>query len=816
MERGIFHYIIKNTLPQQFVIFALILGTLPIYYVTLDLPKQIINKVISAAPEVFPAPLSFLGISYGMFSQMQLLIVLCGLFLGFVSINGVLKYVLNVYKGLLGEKTLHRLRGELFSKILRFPRAHFKSLSHSELVSIISAEVEPLGGFIGDALSQPLYQGGLLATAISFIFIQDPMMGFAVIALYPIQIAIVPRLQKKVNELGRQRIHEVRNLSEGVTEAVNMVQEIQLSDAFDIECNRFGKKLDRILNIRREIYLKKFFIKFLNNFIAQLTPLFLFAIGGTLVLRGEFSLGGLVSILAAYKDMSPPWRELIDFYQLQQDARIKYEQIVVRFTSSKPAPSNHRTNALTPWSAADPFVVAENLSVGEDGRQLLKNLSLQMNQGDHIAVIGPNGSGKGLLSQVVAGLVEPDEGVVLLKGVALSKMGSSEKAALISYVGNEPAFINGSVLENLTFGMNEERSATVQGAVFGSVRAVCLDGDLGELGLRMVVPPGYDPGIEKRILKARFKAWERYAEFSGNPLVEPLHLKSYNTHATIGENIAFGRIQGAVFDDRKLLENRQFRRAIERTGLEQPLTDIGYDAALIAVQLDDQVDRKNDLIANLNVALDDLPRSRSIVASCPRENIKSLARRHRKFLLALSLNIISGQQEGVTISASVKQRILAARDIFVSELSRSTKAGFTLYDWEKYHPSLSIRENILFGKIIQKNVQAERALDGLLKKVVVKCGLTEDLKSVGLKFRIGNNGALLSHGQKQKLALARGLLAEKEILLINDAISDFGKSVRSNLIRNVIDYRKNKSLFWVLRYPGDSALFPKVITVRTP
>ena len=72
---------------------------------------------------------------------------------------------------------------------------------------MITAEVEPLGGFIGDAFAVPALQGGLLLTAIFYIFSQDLIMGVASILLYPIQGYIIPRLQKRVNMLGKALFH---------------------------------------------------------------------------------------------------------------------------------------------------------------------------------------------------------------------------------------------------------------------------------------------------------------------------------------------------------------------------------------------------------------------------------------------------------------------------------------------------------------------------------------------------------------------------------------------------------------------------------
>ena len=81
---------------------------------------------------------------------------------------------------------------------------------------MITAEVEPLGGFIGAAFADPMFQGGQLLIILSFIMIQDPILGLAAIALYPLQIYLIPRLQRAVNQLGKQRVQNVRRSSLGI------------------------------------------------------------------------------------------------------------------------------------------------------------------------------------------------------------------------------------------------------------------------------------------------------------------------------------------------------------------------------------------------------------------------------------------------------------------------------------------------------------------------------------------------------------------------------------------------------------------------
>ena len=104
-----------------------------------------------------------------------------------------------------------------------------------------------------------------------------------------------------------------------------------------------------IYDIRFEIFQRKFFIKFLNNFINQLTPFFFYSIGGYLVIKGSISFGLLVAVLAAYKDLAGPWKELLDDTD-EGGYPIKYEQVIEQFDLPElmPAPDRHRCRSRIP------------------------------------------------------------------------------------------------------------------------------------------------------------------------------------------------------------------------------------------------------------------------------------------------------------------------------------------------------------------------------------------------------------------------------------------------------------------------------------
>src|SRR6266446_8670799 len=123
------------------------------------------------------------------------------------------------------------------------------------------------------------------------MFMQDALLCIAAMALYPVQGYIIPKLQAKVNQLSKRRVRTVRQVADRVQESAAGIVEIHANDTVKLRLTDFANVLGTIYDIRFEVYKRKFFIKFLNNFLGQLTPLFFFSIGGYLVIRGELSLG---------------------------------------------------------------------------------------------------------------------------------------------------------------------------------------------------------------------------------------------------------------------------------------------------------------------------------------------------------------------------------------------------------------------------------------------------------------------------------------------------------------------------------------------
>ena len=252
---------------------------------------------------------------------------------------------------------------------------------------------------------------------LGFLFAQNPFMAAAAVALYPIQLYIIPKLQMKVNLLGKDRVRRVRALSDKIGETVQGVEEVHVHDTSTKERAEFSYQLGGIFDVRYKIYRQKFFIKFFNNFIQQLGPFFFYSIGGYLVINGQLEVGTLMAAIAAHKDLASPWKELLGYYQKQADSKIKYDQVISQFEPVDMIDESIQSTESESSKKFEGELSATNIVLHDDqDAAVVDGANIKFNLSESVALIGSPGSGREDLSMLLANLLQPSSGSINIGG----------------------------------------------------------------------------------------------------------------------------------------------------------------------------------------------------------------------------------------------------------------------------------------------------------------------------------------------------------------------------------------------------------------
>jgi putative ABC transport system ATP-binding protein len=853
LEPSIYRFIIRHSLRQQIVLLALTLASFPFLYYSLELPKIITNKAIRknyVTQTVLGHPLD----------QISYLLLLCLAFLLLVFINGAFKYYINTYKGRLGERMLRRFRYQLFQRMLLFPLSYFHRNSSAQIIPMITAECESLGGFVGDAVALPAFQGGTLLTNIFFMFMQDPVLGFAAVALYPVQGYVIPKLQRKVNQLGRLRVRTIRQVADRVHESSSGIADILANDAAKLQLTGFAHLLGTIYDIRFEIYQRKFFVKFLNNFIGQLTPFFFFSIGGYLVIRGELSVGALLAVLIAYKDLASPWKELLDFYQSFQDSRIKYEQIVEQF--APPGISDTRLQLDEPEIVPhlDGELVVSNVSLVEDDRsRILDAVSFSMPHDRQIAVIGQGGSGKNELALMLARLILPSSGRITIGGMDIAGLPSAVIGRRIGYVGPTPYLFAGTLRDNLLFGLRhlptrpaeyepsvakrrarQLTEAAKAGNIDLDLHADWIDytsagvsdrqalscritevlarldceSDIYGLGLRWRLDPDIEPDSASRLLDARQALARRLAQDGTSHLVETYDVERFNRNASVAENLLFGTPIGPAFDFNALADNNYVLQVLAKVGLVEDLIQAGREVAATMVELFADLPSDHAFFEQYSfIDANELPEFAAILDRAEKGGTVALSTPDRTKLLSLPFKLVAARHRLDVIDEAMQSRLLEARRVFRTDLPPAGRAQIEFFDADRYNAAASVQDNILFGKIAYGEADASVRVPAALADVIEELGLRQTIIEIGLDYNVGPGGSRLSLAQRQLVGIARAILKRPDLLVLNEATSALDGYAQASVTKGLKEEFGGRCIIWVLHRASLARNFDYVLVL---
>lgn len=854
MDCSIYRYILRHSLRGQILVVLLTLASLPLTYYALDVPKQIINKGIEGEG----TPETVFGYAV---TQIEYLLLLCFLFLGLVVLNGGFKFVINVYKGVLGERLLRRLRYELYNRVLRFPLPRFKWMSQGEIIAMTTAETEPLAAFIGDAIAEPALQGGVLLTYLFFIFNQDPFLGAAAVALYPIQIVVVPRLQRRVNALSRDRVRAVRGLADRVGEGVSGISEIRAHGTARYELADVASRLGRIFDIRFEIYKRKYFIKFLNSFLASVTPFFFYSAGGYFVIVGELSIGALVAVLAAYKDLNPPWKELLKYYQVKEDMQVKYGQIVEQFS----LPDLHDAALLEAEPAKDARldgpIALNRVTLSEDGViKTVDGVTVTLAANENVAILGPGGSGKNDLGELLARLVLPTGGHIRIGELDLAAIPAATLGRHMGYVGQGAYLFAATVFDNLAYSLKQRpvaasgpdsgdaaraaahrrRTAAEAGNITDDIgdrwvdyelagvqdvqglrermlavlHAVGLAGDVYQMGLRTRVDPAEQPDLADRLVEARLKLRARLEEQGVTDLVEPFDEARFNGNASVAENLLFGTPLDDSVAVANLAANADVVRILKAAHVYDELVEIGRKLAMTMVELFAGLPPEHEFFEQFSfIGADDLPDYRALLARVGDHPVHNINASDQRRLLSLAFKLVPARHRLGLIDDEMQQLILDARHRIARELPESCRKSIAFFDSRRYNPAATLEDNIMFGKVVHGAAQARERVGHLIDEVLDELDLRQQVVQAGLDYEVGIAGGRLSPTQRQKIAIARALLKRPDILILNEATSGMDPADDRRLREAVLDWMDGKRVIWILGREEAAESFERVLVM---
>ncbi|MBX2839734.1 MAG: cyclic nucleotide-binding domain-containing protein, partial [Gammaproteobacteria bacterium] len=626
-------------------------------------------------------------------------------------------------------------------------------------------------------------------------------------------------LQRQINLLNKGRIEEVRKFATDIGETAAGVSDIRTNGGSRYRMSLFSDRLGKLYDIRFEIYQKKFFMKFLNNFINQLTPFFFYSVGGYLAITGHITVGALVAALAAFKDMSSPWKELLAYYNTTQDVALRWEQVTKRFASNSLVDDHLYEGVPDESISLKGDIDINGVTVrDDDGRAVLEDISLTIPQGARVAVKTDNEAVALAFADLLTREVIPQHGSVNIAGHDLNTIHQVTLANSIGYAHSNPHILQGTLGENLLmpfknkpieempdgenlaqFHTNAMKSGNstdpfdvdwVDPAVAGLqtsdeirdwwfqlVEAMGIDDFMVRRALRSSLESAGHQKLADAIVRLRPEIASRIKQAGLDGVVYGFHPDKFNPVTPLGSNLLYA-VPSRMLTQLSLSRDKNVLRIIHEQGITDDMMQVSVMLMenLIATFGDDGTD--HPLFRRLNLDEELYQRLSAIVKKRREVGDAGLSDEESALILTVPF-AFSAEQIGPAFSDDFKQRVLDIRKTNADQLVKELDSLFETIDPDKYMDVMTIMDNALFGRISGMAGAQAKSIEDIIVDVISENGLRRLVAESIHDLVTSSGGDNLPTIFKERVAFSRAGIKKPNILILSNSLASHDSETRA-------------------------------------
>jgi len=283
LPRTIMGYVMRCSGRHQIVLAILAAGVFGLSSVPLELQRRVVDDAVKSGAT-------------------RTILWLAAAYAGVALLEQSLKLALNIYRSWVSEDAVRSLRKTLLAV------GHSDSAETGTHAAMVVAEAEPIGGFVGMAISEPLLQAGILVNVIGYMAFLEPWTLVLSAGFLLPQLLFVPPLQHAINRRAGKRIRTIRRVGGDIVETGVPEEE----------------RIERVFRLNMSIYRIKFSMNLGMNFMHYLAAAVALGVGGVLAVEHRIDVGTVVAVVSGLGKLNDPWGDLVNWGRELSVDSVKY------------------------------------------------------------------------------------------------------------------------------------------------------------------------------------------------------------------------------------------------------------------------------------------------------------------------------------------------------------------------------------------------------------------------------------------------------------------------------------------------------------
>ena len=386
----------------------------------------------------------------------------------------------------VGQRLTARIRDDLFEHALSLSLRFHDRMPVGKLLTRLTSDVDALAEVFGSGAVGVLNDlVSLLVLASTMLFIEWRLGLLLLFTQVPVTLAVL-WLQRRYRKANYRVREELSQLNADFQENLQGLEVVQMYGRETVNSARF---LRTGMHYRSAVNGTIFFDSSISAFlewVALAAIALVLALGGLMVTNGAMGLGTLTTFILASQRLFDPLRQLAERFTQIQGGLTAVERIGELM--EEPLEIAEAKGVLPHVSGGGGEVIFENVSFAyRPDDPILRNLSFRIAPGEHVALVGPTGSGKSTIIRLLCRLYEPQQGRILLDGRDIRTIPMADLRRELGVVLQDTFLFSGNVADNLRLNASVSDRELAQ---------VCAELGLNELLAKL--PNGLETELRER------------------------------------------------------------------------------------------------------------------------------------------------------------------------------------------------------------------------------------------------------------------------------------------------------------------------------
>ncbi|MED4908820.1 ABC transporter ATP-binding protein [Brevibacillus centrosporus] len=423
--------------------------------------------------------------------------LMLGAFLLFTVVRAPVEYIRQYYAQWVSSRILFDIRNQLFSHLQRLSMRYYNNTKTGEIISRVINDVESTKTFVETGLMNLWLDLITIVLTLGIMFYMDLGLTIVAIIVFPLYSISVKYFYKRLRQLTRERSAALAHLQGHLYERVNGMSLIRSFALEEHESKQFSKENDHFLKkaLAHTRWNANTFA--VVNTVTDIAPLLVIAYAGYQVVGGSMSVGTLVAFYAYLDRLYTPLRRLVNSSTVLTQAVASMDRMFEFLDEDydivdRPGARNLPVDPVTKRIRGE--VRFENVSFRyrEEGPLVLENITLTIEPGETVALVGMSGGGKSSMISLLPRFWDVTEGRILVDGMDVRDVKLSSLRNHIGMVQQDNILFSESARANILMGKPDASHEEVVRAAeaanahdFISTLPNGYDTELGERGVKL-------------------------------------------------------------------------------------------------------------------------------------------------------------------------------------------------------------------------------------------------------------------------------------------------------------------------------------------